>query len=348
MLACATMSPKYWILPLLAVPFAALMALGRAPAGTESPTRYLRIAADNSGQTGFDIGTALAAMLSRPAGMPACADDRACGVQGLVALAQSVTDRADIVRDVAEGRVETGLAPADLIYDARCQPAPGSKPADITILGEIYNETLHVLVRAETDLTAIGQLKGRRVAVGAAGTAERQLADRILSAHGLRRRDVRAVEIGGGEAVTALVDGRIDALFRIAAIPDPTIADAVTAGARLVPVTGDAAGRLSGLHPFGTPGHIAAGTYGPAQPEVATMMQPVAWIAGPALDPALAARLVEALARGTNRAALVRGNPDMALLRPAAFRMSAPLHPAAGSRYGIDPVAMACPGQKPR
>ncbi len=348
MLACCTMSRKYWILPLLAVPFAALMVFGRAPAGTEPPTRYLRIATDVSGETGFDVGTALAAMLSRPTGMPACADDRACGVPGLVALAQSAPDRADIVRNVAEGRIETGLVPADLIYAARCQPVPGSKPADITILGEIYNEALHVLVRPETDLTSIGQLKGRRVAIGSAGTADRQLADRILSAHGLRRRDVRAAELGGIGAIAALMDGRIDALFLITASPDPIIAEAVTAGARLIPVTGDAAGRLSGLHPFGTPGHIAAGTYGPNQPEVATMMQPVAWIAGPALDPVLAGRLVEALARGTNRTALVKGNPDMALLRPASFRMSAPLHPAAGSRYGIDPVAMACPGQKPR
>lgn len=342
------MSPKYVILPLLAVPFAALMVLGRAPAGTEPPTRYLRIAADASGETGFDVGTALAAMLSRPTGMPACDDDRACGVPGLVALTQSAADRGDIVRDVAEGRIETGLAPADLIYAARCQPAPGSAPADLTILGEIYNEALHVLVRAETDLARIDQLKGRRVAIGAAGTAERLLADRILSAHGLRRRDLRAVEIGGAEAVAALNDGRIDALFRIAATPDPSITEAVAAGARLIPVTGEAAGRLSGLHPFGAPGHIAAGTYGPDQPDIVTMMQPVAWIAGPALDPVLAASLVEALARRSNRDALFRRNPDMGLVRPVALRMSAPLHPAAGSRYGIDPIAMACPGQKPR
>ena len=78
------------------------------------------------------------------------------------------------------------------------------------------------------------------------------------------------------------------------------------------------------------------------------MMQPVAWIAGPALNPTLAAQLTMALASRANREALHRQDPDMVLLRPAAFRMSAPLHPAAGTRYGIDSIAMACPGQKPR
>lgn len=342
------MSPRYWLIPLLAVPMMALVALGRAPADTGSAVRYLRIAADPSGERGFDVGAALASILSRPPGMPACTDDRACGVPGLIAVTQSLPDRRDIVEAVASGSVETGLAPADRIYAARCFPAPGARPTDLTILGEIYSEALHVLVRAETGLTDISQLKGRRVAIGIAGSDERRLAERILSAYGLRRQQVRGVEIGGEEAALALADGRIDALFRIAATPDPVAAMAVTSGARLLPVTGDAAGRLSGLHPFGVPGSIAAGTYDGDQPAVATMMQPVAWIAGPSLDPSLAAQLTVALASRANREALHRQDPDMLLLRPAAFRMSAPLHPAAGTRYGVDPIAMACPGQKPR
>ncbi|WP_165772051.1 TAXI family TRAP transporter solute-binding subunit [Niveispirillum lacus] len=332
----------------MAVPLLALVAFGRAPADTGPSARYLRIAADPSGERGFDVGAALASILSRPPGMPACGEDRACGVPGLIAVAQSLPNRRDIVEAVASGAVETGLAPADRIYAARCFPAPGAKPTDLTILGEIYSEALHVLVRAETGLTDISQLKGRRVAIGAAGSDERRLADRILSAYGLRRQQVRGVEIGGEQAALALADGRIDALFRIAAMPDPVTAMTVSSGARLLPVTGDAAGRLSGLHPFGVPGAIAAGTYDENQVAVATMMQPVAWIAGPALDPALAAQLTAALASGPNREALHRQDPDMLLLRPAAFRMSAPLHPAAGTRYGVDPIAMACPGQKPR
>ncbi len=342
------MSPKYWIIPLMAVPLMALVALGRAPADTGLAVRYLRIAADPSGERGFDVGAALASMLSRPPGMPACIDGRACGVPGLIALTQSLPDRRDIVEAVVSGAVETGLAPADRIYAARCFPAAGTRPAELTILGEIYSEALHVLVRAEGNLSDPAQLKGRRVAIGVAGSDERRLAERILSAYGLRRQQVRGVEIGGEAAALALADGRIDAMFRIAATPDPVAAMAVTAGARLLPVTGDAAGRLSGLHPFGAPGSIPAGTYDGDQPEVATMMQPVAWIAGPALDPALAAQLTAALASRANREALHRQDPDMVLLRPAAFRMSAPLHPAAGTRYGVDPIAMACPGQKPR
>lgn len=343
------MSPKYWLIPLLAVPVATFAALGRAPAGAEISVRYLRIAADPSGGRGFDAGSALASILSRPPGLPACNSyDRACGVPGLVALAQSLPDRRDVVEAVAAGAVETALAPADHIYAARCFPAPGTKPAELSILGEIYNEPLHILVRAETGLTQVPQLKGRRVAIGAAGSAERRLADHVLSAYGLRRQDVRGVDLAGEAAALALSDGRIDAMFRIAATPDPVIAMAVTAGARLLPVTGEPAGRLSGLHPFGMAGTIAAGTYGPDQDEVTTMMQPVAWIAGPALDGGLAGQLTAALDNAPNREALHRQDPDMVLLRPAAFRMSAPLHPAAETRYGVDPIIMACPGQKPR
>ena len=333
----------------MALPLAALVALGRAPAGTEPSVRYLRIAADPSGERGFEVGSALAAMLSRPPGMPTCANDRACGVPGLVAVAQSLPDRDGIVTAVASGAMETGLAPADRIYAARCMAETGAAgSAPLTILGEIYDEALHVLVRAETSLTSVGQLKGRPVAIGTPGSEERRLAERILTSNGLRLRDVRGVALSGTDAAQALADGKLDALFIIAAAPDPVVTSAMNAGARLLPIDGDVAGRLSGLHPFGTPGHIAAGIYGPDQPDIATLMQPVAWIAGPALDPALAAELTAALASRPNREALHRQDPDMELLRPAAFRMSAPLHPAVGTRYGIDPIAMACPRLKPR
>lgn len=341
------MSRKALFLPLLLVPFLALAALGRPTANVEERVRYLRIGVDASGERGFDVGAALAAMLSRPPGLPACAADRACGVPGLVALAQSQPSRHDIVAAVTDGRVETGLAPADQVYAARCFPAAGTKPADLTIIGEIYNEALHALVRAETGLTGIAQLRGRRVAMGIAGSDERRLAERMLAAHGLRMQDVKRVEIGGDAAVLALADGRIDALFRIAAAPDPSIAMAISAGARLVPVADDG-GRLSGLHPFGAPGLIQADTYGEGHPAVSTLMQPVVWVAGPALSPDLAGQLVAALANKPNRTALTRGGPHVELLRPAALRMSAPLHPAAGLRYGVDPIAMACPARSPR
>lgn len=343
------MSRKSWlILPLCLPLVVGLAALARAPAEPDLVVRYLRIGVVEAGERGFDMGASLAAMLSRPPGMPTCADDRACGIPGLVALAQAQARSADIVADVAAGRIETGLAPADRVYDARCQSA---KPDNITIIGEMYDEALHILVRADAGADSVAGLKGKRVAIGPAGSPARLLADRTLSAHGLRRQDIRAVELAGDEALAALADGRLDALFRIAAVPDAALA-ALTARTdapdlHLLPVVGDAAGRLSGLHPFGSVGHIDDGVY-PGLKGVDTLMQPVVWIAGPAVDKDLARALGRALTSKPNRAALQGGERDLTLLRPVALRMSAPLHPGLDGFYRVDPITMACPRGGPR
>ncbi len=343
------MSRKSWlILPLCLPLVVGLAALARAPADPDLVVRYLRIGVVETGERGFDMGASLAAMLSRPPGMPACTDDRACGVPGMVALAQAQARSADIVADVAMGRLETGLVPADRVYAARCQ---STTPDNITILGEMYDEALHVLVRADAGADSIAGLKGKRVAIGPAGSPARLLADRTLSAHGLRRQDIRAVELAGEEALAALAGGQVDALFRIAPVPDAALADLTAHGdvpqLRLLPVAGEAAGRLSGLHPFGSVGRIGDGVY-PGIQGVDTLMQPVVWIAGPAVDKDLARALGRALTSTPNRAALQKGGRDVPLLRPVALRMSAPLHPGLDGFYRVDPITMACPRGGPR
>lgn len=339
------MSWKSWILLPLTLSLTALAVLARAPAPGEPGTRYLRIAVAPVTEQEFDIGAALAAMLSRPPGLPDCAAGRPCGVPGLVALAQSGDSRQDMVANLARGDTETALIPADRLYAARCQAGAGQP---LYVLGEIYGEALHVLARTRID--SIAGLKGKRVAIGAAGSDERRLAERVLSAHGLGLRDVRGITIARVEALEALAQGRIDALFRIAALPDPAITTAAETSAEplhLLPVTGEAAHRLSGLHPFGLPDSIPAGTY-PRLEAVTTLMQPVLWVAGPALPDALAPKLADALLRPENRRQLTRGGGNVALLQPVALRMPAPLHPALAQTYDAHPIIMACPQTGPR
>lgn len=318
-------------------------ALWRVPDVPAAEVRYLRIAAGPTGTLGFQTGTALAGVLSRPPGLPPCRPGEACGVPGLVALAQSLPVQGDIAAAVAGGKVETGIATADAVHAARCPADPAAKPANLTLLGDLYGETLHVLVRPGLDVTGVEGLKGRRVAIGKAATAERRLADRLLTAHGLRRRDVRAQELSGDDALAALAEGKVDALFRIAAVPDPKVAELAAAQkAVLLPVAGEAAGRLSALHPFSGPGKIPAGTYGEAG-AVETLDQPVVWVAGPDLPASLAGPMAEALAAKANRVLLTEGDTaSLTMEQPVPARPVAPLHPGAAAAYGRDPVAMPC------
>jgi len=341
------MIPLLWrIIPVLAV-IALAVAAWRLPQGpaAAAEVRYLRIAVGPATTPVYQAGTALASTLSRPPGLPPCDPGRACGVPGLVALAQSLPATEDVVSAVASGSVESGLAPAQYVFGARCPLGAGEAPQHVTIVADLYQEALHVLAAPGSGVSSLDDLKGKRVAIGRAGTEDRRLADRVLMAHGLRRADVRMVQIAGREALDALAAGEVDVVFRIGAWPDPMVADLAARGAALlIPVQGAGADALMDLHPFSGPGRIPAGLYGEAG-EVATLLQPVVWIAHRDITPDLVTQVTAALARDENRAVLQELDRELQLAEAAGRRLAAPLHPGAAATFGETGTVLRCPGE---
>lgn len=85
----------------------------------------------------------------------------------------------------------------------------------LTSLGGLYYEPLWVFYRAgiapKAPLEHIADLKGRRIAVGAEGGGNRQLALEVLHANGMDEGKARLANIGGLDAAQALIAGKVDA-----------------------------------------------------------------------------------------------------------------------------------------
>jgi sulfonate transport system substrate-binding protein len=79
--------------------------------------------------------------------------------------------------------------------------------ASTSIRGNTY-----VVVPADSNVRAVGDLRGKRVAVQK-GTAGHLKAIKILETHGLSERDVRLVSMENNAAKAAIVTGDIDAAF---------------------------------------------------------------------------------------------------------------------------------------
>lgn len=337
------MKPHLWrILPFAPLALGAL-ALWAVPTVPAAEMRYLRIAAGPANSSAFAGATALAAVVTRPPGLPPCPTGDACGVPGVVALAQSLATSDAILDAVASGTMDTGLLPANAVYGARC-PLPGAAPRKLAVLGAVYDEALHVVARRDADLATPEDMRGKRVAVGVAGSEDRRLADRLLTAYGLKRRDVRLVELGGDAALAALAEGRVDVVPRIAAWPDPRVLAVVERGdGMLLPVEGLPAERLRDIAPFDRTGAIPAEAYGGGA--VATVMQPVLWVAGPRMPDAQAAALAGALARPANLAAMAKGELGLPFARAPleAVRIAAPPHPGTQQLRASTAAVMECP-----
>lgn len=82
-------------------------------------------------------------------------------------------------------------------------------------LGALYYEPLWIFYREaispKQQLEHVAELKGKRIAVGAEGGGNRQLATEILHANNLDEGAAKLVSLGGLDAATALIGGKVDA-----------------------------------------------------------------------------------------------------------------------------------------
>jgi uncharacterized protein len=112
----------------------------------------------------------------------------------------------------------------------------------VRTLAVLYSSYSHLVVGADTGISAITDLRGRVVSTGAAGSGTTVIARRMLQAAGLDpARDIREQSLGVAQSVDALKDGKIDAFFWNGGLPTASILDLVnTPGvkARFVPTDG--------------------------------------------------------------------------------------------------------------
>ena len=98
---------------------------------------------------------------------------------------------------------------------------------DLATLGSMYLEPVWVFHRkADARLDRIDQLKGRRIAVGTAGSGAQLFALQLLAANGFATDDPRLVAVGGMDAVAALKRGEVEAFFVVGA-PQAPVVDAL-------------------------------------------------------------------------------------------------------------------------
>lgn len=86
-------------------------------------------------------------------------------------------------------------------------------------LGRMFYEPLWVFHRLRDDVDRLAQLRGKKIAVGPAGSGTRALAMQLLEAAQVSAANTTLVEAPGADAAAALLKGDVDAAFFVSA-PD--------------------------------------------------------------------------------------------------------------------------------
>lgn len=92
--------------------------------------------------------------------------------------------------------------------------AEGMKVEKLVSLGSVFHQPLILFYRSPKALDRLGDLAGRRLAIGPEGSGTRVLAMALLRANGIEPRGTTSLlESSGDEAAQALVEGKADAVF---------------------------------------------------------------------------------------------------------------------------------------
>jgi TRAP-type uncharacterized transport system substrate-binding protein len=102
----------------------------------------------------------------------------------------------------------------------------------IVYVTKLFDEEMHLLVRANSGITAIGELKGRTVSLGEPGSGTQLLGHDVFDRLGIA---VREVNLAAADAIARLKAGEVDAVVLLGARPVPALVGAAS-GLRVLAV----------------------------------------------------------------------------------------------------------------
>jgi uncharacterized protein len=190
-------------------------------------------------------------------------------LEGTTVTVQETNASVDNMQLLASGQAQLAFGLGDVVSDAANGENTFTEALPLCSLGNIYNNFTHVFTTADTGITTIEDLRGKRVSPGAVGSASEVTADRIMQAAGLDpQADIERAQLGVAETVAAIQDGTVDAGFWSGGLPTGAIVDlASTDELVLIPTAeyADAMAQQYGDYYFAD--EIPANTYeGQAEP----------------------------------------------------------------------------------
>lgn len=129
---------------------------------------------------------------------------------------ESTAGSAENIRKIRDGELDMAIVQTDTLYDAYFGKGVFQQSGavrDIAAVAAIYVSACHIVVRADSDIYSIADLRGKTISPGLPGSSTRKNAEQILTEVGLTFADVFLSDISFSDSAAALQSGAIDAFF---------------------------------------------------------------------------------------------------------------------------------------
>ncbi|HXL03672.1 MAG: TAXI family TRAP transporter solute-binding subunit [Firmicutes bacterium] len=238
------------------------------------------------------------------------------------------------IRMIQNGEVDLALVQtdiADYAWNGTEMFKDDGKLQNFSVIASLYPELIQVVVRAESGIESIADLKGKKVSVGAPGSGTEANARQILEIYGLTYKDLAQVQyLSFSESAEAFKDKHIDAFFVTAGIPNAGIQDTATMHKiQILAVPDDMYKNLHNKYGFYGQALIPAGCYINQTEPVRTVAVQAVLIARRDLDADVVYEMTAALFENLPELATAHAKGKEVSLEGALTGVSTPLHPGA-------------------
>lgn len=173
--------------------------------------KYISIGTGSVTGVYYPLGGALSSIISRT-------------VKGYTCTAESTGGAVENAGLIINGELDIGFVAASTLYDAQhgLNSFAGTNGTKIQACFSFFPEVVQIL-SVDSGIKTVEDLKGKRVAVGSAGSGTEVMARAILGIYGMSYDDIKEDYLGFGDAASGLKDGTCDAAFTWAGIPTASV-----------------------------------------------------------------------------------------------------------------------------
>ncbi len=133
-------------------------------------------------------------------------------------------------------------------------------PSSARSIASLYSEVFHLIVRKDSPIKQISDLRNRSFATPIKGSGSYQAFWNMMNHYGLKPEDLQIIELNTTDARLALEQKRVEGYFQVIALNNSSLRQFLQkTGARLVPIEQAAAMKI--LAPYLEGGVIPKGTY---------------------------------------------------------------------------------------
>lgn len=294
-----------------------------AGCGQQQQQTFINLATGGTAGTYYPLGGAMAEIWNN-------------NIEGVNATAQSTNASVANVNLMQEGSADVIFVQNDIIYYAANgeEMFKDQKVEDIKGLCTLYPETIQIVTVEGRGIAKLADLKGKRVAVGAAGSGTEANARQILAAAGITYDDITEQFLNFADAANSLKDGNVDAAFLTAGHPTAAVQDIASQHkVVLIEIDDAVADALIADYPFYTKVTVPAGTYSGFNKDAKTVAVKAMLATNSKLAEDIAHNMVKTLYENTDRIVAAHNVGKLITEEAAQDGMSIDLHPGAENYF---------------